>query len=49
MFLWAKGVCPKEILSLNGKEMNSTKDYFRLNLGCSEETFNRFINLFTKN
>jgi aspartate/methionine/tyrosine aminotransferase len=49
MFLWAKGVCPKEILSLNGKEMNSSKDYFRLNLGCSEETFNRFINLFTKN
>lgn len=47
MFLWAKGECPKEISSLNGQELGGTHDNFRLNIGCSERTFKKFIKLLT--
>lgn len=47
MFLWAKGKCPPEILGLNGEELGGTYENFRLNIGCSERTFKKFIKLLT--
>jgi len=49
MFLWAKGKCPKNISGLNGSLMGSTDHYFRLNVGCSNKTFNQFVILYKKN
>lgn len=48
MFLWVKGTCPKEIQSLSGELLGASSDFFRLNIGCSQTTFNKFINLVTK-
>lgn len=47
MFLWAEGRCPKEIIGLDGRCLNGHPNTFRLNLGCSSESFIRFYNLFS--
>ena len=47
MFLWAQGICPKKISNLNGEALGGSYDNFRLNIGCSERTFKRFIKLLT--
>lgn len=46
MFLWAKGNCPKQITFLNGESLGSSKDNFRLNVGCSNKHFKLFLKLF---
>jgi L-tryptophan---pyruvate aminotransferase len=43
MFLWAKGSCPKEIVSMSGSDLGTTANYFRLNIGCSDEEFDRLM------
>jgi L-tryptophan--pyruvate aminotransferase len=43
MFLWAQGKCPSEILHIKGSSFGVTDDYFRLNIGCSPNDFERFI------
>lgn len=48
MFLWAKGKCPKEILSLSGELLGASDDFFRLNIGCSQSNFNKFLKLVTE-
>lgn len=48
MFLWAKGECPLGVMGMNGNLLGGQKNQFRLNLGCSDETFDSFINLFLK-
>ena len=48
MFLWAKGECPKEILALSGELLGASADFFRLNIGCSQAIFNKFIKIVTK-
>jgi aspartate/methionine/tyrosine aminotransferase len=45
MFLWAKGKCPEDVLHMKGSNFKSTDDYFRLNIGCSQKNFNKFIEL----
>ena len=49
MFLWAKGICPKEIIGLDGRSLKGPKGTFRLNIGCSSKDFIEFYNLFSKN
>jgi len=46
MFLWARGVCPKTIDFLNGEVLGASKEYFRLNIGCSNKDFRLFLKLF---
>lgn len=46
MFLWAKGTCPPQISHIKGSSFGTTDDYFRLNIGCSSDSFKKFINLF---
>jgi len=48
MFIWAKGKCPDNINSINGILLGSSEDYFRLNIGCSNTSFNRFIKTIKK-
>lgn len=48
MFLWARGSCPKEIHCLSGELLGASDDFFRLNIGCSEQSFNKFIKLAIK-
>jgi L-tryptophan--pyruvate aminotransferase len=45
MFLLAKGEIPKNIHVLLGSDMGLSDDYFRINVGCSNEIFNEFINM----
>lgn len=47
MFLWAEGQCPAEILGLDGRMLKGNSNQFRLNIGCSDKTFNDFVNLFS--
>lgn len=49
MFLWAKGKCPDNIKHIKGSDLKSTDDYFRLNIGCTEEDFIKFIESFNVN
>jgi aspartate/methionine/tyrosine aminotransferase len=46
MFLWAEGNCPENIVCLPGEALKGNKNQFRLNLGCSDETFATFIQMF---
>lgn len=48
MFLLAKGEIPKELNALKGSAMGLSDEYFRLNIGCSQEIFENFINLYKK-
>ena len=48
MFLWAEGDCPKEIIGLDGRTLRGPSGTFRLNIGCSSESFISFHNLFAK-
>lgn len=43
MFLYCQGECPKNVESINGLDFGDTTNKFRLNIGCSDETFNEFI------
>lgn len=45
MFLWAKGSCPKDIISLKGEVSGGSYDNFRLNIGCSERKFKAALKL----
>lgn len=45
-FAWCKGKKPNNIEALMGSKFGMTDEYFRLNMGVSEETFNEFINLY---
>jgi aspartate/methionine/tyrosine aminotransferase len=46
MFLWAEGKCPENIICLPGEALKGQKNQFRLNLGCSDETFAAFVQMF---
>jgi aspartate/methionine/tyrosine aminotransferase len=47
MFLWCKGECPEELQCVPGSELGMKEDgFFRLNIGCSDETFDRFMELY---
>lgn len=46
MFLFCKGKCPKEITYTSGLDMGVTSDFFRLNIGCSDDTFEQFIEMY---
>lgn len=48
MFLWAEGDCPNEVLGLDGRALKGADKTFRLNIGCSSESFVSFYNLFSK-
>lgn len=48
MFLLAKGTIPLELNVLKGSAMGLSDDYFRLNIGCSEEIFKDFVRLYKK-
>lgn len=48
MFLLAKGTIPEELNVLKGSAMGLSDEYFRLNIGCSDETFKDFIRLYKK-
>jgi L-tryptophan---pyruvate aminotransferase len=43
MFLYCKGNCPETILGMSGPDMGMPNEYFRLNLGCSNEDFERLL------
>lgn len=43
MFLYCDGKCPEDVKGINGVEFGDTEDKFRLNLGCSKETFEEFV------
>ncbi len=43
MFLWCKGEIPEGVLGMTGDNFGASKNHFRLNIGCSEETFDAFI------
>jgi histidinol-phosphate/aromatic aminotransferase/cobyric acid decarboxylase-like protein len=47
MFLWAEGECPENIIGFPGEALKGQKNQFRLNLGCSDETFAEFVRMFT--
>jgi aspartate/methionine/tyrosine aminotransferase len=47
MFLWCKGVCPEGIDSVPGTAFGIfERDYFRLNIGCNDDTFDKFLEKF---
>lgn len=46
MFLWCKGKPPKECTVVMGSELGLTDEYFRINLGCSEENWNKYKELY---
>lgn len=48
MFLWAEGECPDSIICLPGEALRGEKNQFRLNIGCSDETFAKFIQMFSR-
>lgn len=48
MFLWAEGECPSSIICMPGEALRGDKNQFRLNLGCSDDTFAKFVQMFTK-
>lgn len=45
MFLWCKGEVPPGIVGINGKYFGDSEDKFRLNIGCSEEEFEKFVEI----
>lgn len=47
MFMWCEGECPKEIECILGNKFGVSNNYFRLNLGCSEDQFKQFINIWS--
>jgi aspartate/methionine/tyrosine aminotransferase len=44
MFLWAKGLCPPHITKIDGSDLKATNEFFRLNVGCNESDFTKFLN-----
>ncbi len=48
MYLWCMGECPKQLKGVSGELMGVSSEYFRLNLGCSEETWNKFKEIYAK-
>jgi aspartate/methionine/tyrosine aminotransferase len=46
MFLWCKGKPPTNCIVVMGSELGSTDEYFRINLGCSEENWNKYRELY---
>ncbi|HNQ21127.1 MAG TPA: hypothetical protein PKI46_08720, partial [Bacteroidales bacterium] len=42
MFLWCKGNPPKNIKYISGESCGMTDEYFRLNIGCDNNTFKEF-------
>lgn len=44
MFLWCKGTPPSKFTYIKGEEFGVSNDYFRLNLGCDNNTFSEFYN-----
>lgn len=49
MFLWCRSkIKPKGIKFINGSEFGVSDDYFRINIGVSDEIFNKFIKLYPK-
>lgn len=48
MFLWALGKPPENIKCMTGSFFGVSDDFFRLNIGCKEETFLKFIRLYNE-
>ena len=46
MFLWCKGELPDELEGIKGSKFGVDDLYFRLNIGCSDIIFNKFIELY---
>lgn len=46
MFLYCKGYPPSHVEVMMGSQFGDTDEYFRINLGCSEEKFNFFIKMY---
>jgi len=49
MFLWANGLCPPHLLHIKGSDLKATDDFFRLNVGCNQKSFDEFLQSVCKN
>lgn len=43
MFAWIKGKAPKEIIYIKGSDLGVSDDHFRVNIGCDNKTFRKFL------
>lgn len=45
MFAWCQGKCPNTINNINGLHFGDKEDKFRINIGCSKEKFDLFLEI----
>lgn len=48
MFMWCKGKCPDDIISIPGSEFGASDEYFRISLGVSDEVWEEFVERYAK-